>query len=166
MNELKGCCFTGHRPDKLPWGYDERDVRCIHFQALLSDVIEVLYEQGYRRFLCGMAMGADMLFAEAVITFRREHPDVILEAAIPFPGQASRWSRSMRQRYDRLLQAADETTVLCPQYTKYCMMARNRYMVDNSSLLLAAYNGAPGGTKNTVNYAIQKKLQVIQLPLF
>ena len=27
---FKRCCaFTGHRPKKLPWGYDETDGRCI-----------------------------------------------------------------------------------------------------------------------------------------
>ena len=25
MNKEKTCCFTGHRPDKLPWGEDEAD---------------------------------------------------------------------------------------------------------------------------------------------
>ena len=34
------------------------------------------------------------------------------------------------------------------------MMDRNRYMVDHASVLLAAYNGSPGGTMNTTLYAM------------
>ena len=25
----ESCCFTGHRPNKLPWGYREEDPRCL-----------------------------------------------------------------------------------------------------------------------------------------
>ena len=29
MDRAKTCCFTGHRPEKLPWRYDEGDSRCL-----------------------------------------------------------------------------------------------------------------------------------------
>lgn len=35
----KSCCFSGHRPAKLPWKYDERDPRCIEFKDRLFSVI-------------------------------------------------------------------------------------------------------------------------------
>jgi hypothetical protein len=38
-------------------------------------------------------------------------------------------------------------------------------MVDNADLLLAAYSGGSGGTKNTLAYAIKKHLEIIQLPV-
>ena len=33
------------------------------------------------------------------------------------------------------------------------MNDRNRYMVEHSSLVIACYNGKPGGTKNTLRFA-------------
>ena len=33
----KSCCFTGHRPAKLPWGYREEDPRCVTLKARISD---------------------------------------------------------------------------------------------------------------------------------
>ena len=36
MEREKTCCFTGHRPDKLPWGTDESDPRCLALKARLE----------------------------------------------------------------------------------------------------------------------------------
>ena len=33
------CCFTGHRPEKLPWGSDESDPRCTALKKKLSDAV-------------------------------------------------------------------------------------------------------------------------------
>ena len=45
------------------------------------------------------------------------------------------------------------------------MMRRNRYMVDNSSVVIAAFNGSSGGTLNTILYAMRKKREVIQISI-
>ena len=49
------CSFTGHRPEKLPWGEDESDIRCAQLKERLFDAVLAAYDQGYRHFLCGMA---------------------------------------------------------------------------------------------------------------
>ena len=41
------------------------------------------------------------------------------------------------------------------------MNLRNKYMVDNSDLLLAVWNGKKGGTANTVKYARKKEKEVV-----
>lgn len=61
----ESCCFTGHRPAKLPWGFDETDARCLHLKARIADALEAAYESGYRHFICGMALGCDLYFCEA-----------------------------------------------------------------------------------------------------
>ena len=43
------------------------------------------------------------------------------------------------------------------------MMQRNRYMVDRASLLVACFDGRPGGTMNTILYAQRSGVQVIIL---
>ena len=40
------CCFTGHRPAKLPWGTDEGDERCLRLKARLREVIARAVEDG------------------------------------------------------------------------------------------------------------------------
>ena len=159
------CCFTGHRPQKLPWGGRETDPRCLALKAELAARLEGLYELGCRRFLCGMAIGCDMYFAEAVLALREAHPDVRLEAAIPFGDQPGRWNERQRRRYNGLIDAADAVTVLQTVYTPECMMRRNRWMVDRSGILLACCDGRPGGTMNTILYAERSGVRVILIEI-
>ena len=155
------CCFTGHRPMKLPWGMNESDPRCIELKAQLASMLEAAYEMGYRNFICGMAIGCDMYFAEAVLALREQHPDVRLEAAIPCGGQSEKWNKKDRLRYNHLIDSADEVKVLQIQYTPDCMMKRNFYMVDKSSLIIACFDGRPGGTMKTILYAQRSGLQTL-----
>ncbi len=161
----QSCCFTGHRPMKLPWGMNEADPRCVELKLELAARLEAIYALGFRHFLCGMAIGCDMYFAEAVIALRETHGDVTLEAAIPFGDQAGRWNAVQRRRYNRLIDSADKVTVLQIGYTDDCMMQRNRYMVDRAALLLACYDGKPGGTMNTILYAERSGVKVILLEI-
>jgi len=159
------CTFTGHRENKLPWRGNEDDPRCLRLKEHIYAAVEAAYTAGIRHFICGMANGADMYFGEAVVALRSEHPEVTLEAAIPYEGQAGQWTAQQRKRYDRLAAECDYQTVVQHDYTPDCMMRRNRYMVDASSMLIAAYNGTPGGTQATLLYAIRSGLQIIELPM-
>ena len=74
MDRATTCCFTGHRPDKLPWGSRESDPRCLTLKRRLTQAVEGAYAQGMRHFICGMARGTDLYFAEAVLALRLERP--------------------------------------------------------------------------------------------
>lgn len=51
-------------------------------------------------------------------------------------------------------------------YDRFCMMRRNRYMVDRSGSLIAVYNGVPkGGTFQTLAYAMKKGLTIHTIDL-
>lgn len=159
------CCFTGHRPMKLPWGMREEDPRCLALKRELEARLTGLYDLGYRRFLCGMAIGCDMYFAEAVLKLRQQHPDLRLEAVVPFGDQPGRWNAAQRKRYNGLLDSADSVVVLQTAYTPDCMMRRNRYMVERSSLLLACFDGRPGGTMKTILYAERSGVKTVLIEL-
>ena len=161
----ESCCFTGHRPGKLPWRYNEFDPRCLKLKRRIADAVELAYEQGFRHFLCGMAMGCDLYFCEAVLALRERHPDVTVEAAIPCPTQADAWPPAQRERYDRLVAACDFETMVSGQYTSTCMLRRDRDLVDHASLLIAAFDGTSGGTRYTVEYALNQGLAIVDLPI-
>ena len=159
------CCFSGHRPNRLPWGSRESDERCLDLKASLAEQLEDLYGRGFRHFICGMAQGCDFYFAEAVLALRELHPDVTLEAAIPCPTQADAWPAAQKERYDRLVASCDFETMVSDHYTSSCMQRRDRYMVDHASLLIAAFDGTAGGTRYTVEYALSRGLSIVDLPI-
>jgi len=159
----QSCCFTGHRPEKLPWRFDEEDPRAIALKERTYDVVEALYQAGMRHFISGMARGCDFYFCEAVLRLRLEHEEITLEAAIPFEGQASAWPERDRNRYFHLVSQCDMETIVSTEYEKDCMKKRNYYMVDNAAVLIAVFDGFFGGTMQTVNYAKKSGLEVIEV---
>lgn len=159
-NRRQTCCFTGHRPAKLPWGNDERDPRCLCLKRSMAREVESLYLMGFRRFLCGMALGCDLYFAETVLELRERYPAARLEAALPFPGQADRWSSFNRARWQSILDACDAVTPVQDHYDPYCMLRRDRYMVGQSAAILAVFDGTSGGTKYTLDCAARERLSI------
>ena len=160
MEREKTCCFTGHRPGKLPWGEDESDPRCVELKEALQLALEKAYDRGFRHFICGMARGTDFYFCEAAQALRDERPGVTVEAAIPCEEQPAKWPEKDRDRYFRLVELCDFETVVQHHYDRGCMLRRNRYMVDHSALVIAAYNGTLGGTMYTLTYAMKKGVEV------
>lgn len=162
MERERTCCFTGHRPRGLPWHQDEKDLRCILTRERLALEVERAYQLGYRQFLCGMAQGIDLMAGETVIKAKYLHPDIRLEAAIPCRNQTNRWSAADKVRYEEILSQCDVVPQFLPEYTPECMMRRNRYMVLQSSRLIAVYDGiSGGGTKNTVLLAMEEGLDIV-----
>lgn len=150
----KTCCFTGLRPRKLPFGSDENDERCIRLKnTLCAKIRELIENEGVTRFISGLALGVDTYAAEAVLFLKEEYPGIRLEAAIPCADQTAFWSYADKKRYCRIAERCDVSTVLQKKYTDGCMQKRNRYMVDNSDIVIAVWDGTPGGTENTVRYA-------------
>lgn len=87
-------------------------------------------------------------------------------AALPFQGYDARWPAASRQKYKKLLDKCHEVRYICePGYTVSKMQIRNEWMVDNCDLLIAYWNGTPGGTANCVAYAHTKnKLTLVYNP--
>lgn len=155
-------CFTGHRSQKLPWRFDENDNRCKAMKIALRSEIEKAIKKGYITFLCGMTLGFDMICAETVISLKEIYPHIKMIGAIPCRDQDSMWTYAYKARYRKLLMQLDG--IRC-KYDRYngaeCMLERNRFIVNNSSLMIALFNDLPGGTKSTIDYARQQGLEII-----
>lgn len=156
------CSFTGHRPDKLPWGYNESGEVFETFRSRLLQKVEDAINLGYTHFICGMALGADIICAETIIELKKTNPNIKLECAIPCKNQTKGWKEESIARYNRILTEADIVTHVSDcNYFNGCMQKRNRYMVDNASLLIAIYSkDAGGGTKQTIDYAKSKNKEI------
>ena len=147
------CAFTGHRPQSLPFGFDESDKRCTSLKSVMRDQIVALIEnEGVTHFITGMALGVDMYAAEIVLDLKSKYPHITLESAIPCETQAIKWSVASRERYYNIAAKCDKETMLQREYTSDCMDKRNRYM-SITPIIFSQYGMDAQRYRNTVRYA-------------
>jgi uncharacterized phage-like protein YoqJ len=132
---------TGHRPSKLPTGYNPKPLIKLAGQWLDVNAPDLI--------ISGMALGWDQAVALAAI-----ERSILVHAYVPFVGQADKWPAQSHATYQRILQACDEVKVICPGgYLPEKMQKRNEAMVDACDRLLALWDGTSGGTGNCITYA-------------
>ena len=147
-NAEKTCCFTGHRPKKLHT--DEEMIR----KELKAKIAEAI-EAGYSTFISGMAFGVDLWAAEIVLDLKKDRQDLHLICAFPFQ------KKNYTAEEIRVMNAADLVEHVSEQYLPTGYHLRNQWMVDRSSRVIAVFNGSPGGTERTIEYAKQKGKEIV-----
>ena len=152
-------CGTGHRPPKLGGYGDKARADLIDFAR--RTLMVTLEDHPHRdlKVISGMALGWDIALAQASVIL-----GIPFIAAIPFVGQEKAWPQESQDFYNSVLALAEKKEIVCSGgYAPEKMLERNRWMVDNSSLVLALWDGSHGGTGHCVNYAKQQGKQIRQL---
>ena len=67
----------------------------------------------------------DIMVAETAQALQKDFPDVMLETAVPFEGQADKWPEGYRSRWQRCFDRADMIAVLSHQHTKGCLYSKH-----------------------------------------
>lgn len=143
---------TGHRPDKLG-GYS-KDVS----RRLRTMAADFMRARKPTKVISGMALGWDQAWAEAAIELH-----IPFIAAVPFAGQERRWPESSQSLYRTTIGYADEIVTIGDYYSAGAMQKRNEWMVDNSDLVVALWDGSFGGTCNCLAYLDKKKKRYVNL---
>lgn len=142
------CCVSGHRIVKK-----DLDIK------KLENVFKLSIEKGYKNFLVGMALGFDTICFQILEKIRKEK-DIKIIACIPCLTQDYKYSADDKKEYKRMIESADNKIILSESYNPWCMQKRNRFMVDNSTLLISYLRNAYGGTFNTVKYAQEQGIKI------
>lgn len=146
---------TGHRPEKIG-GYDPNNpirvaLRAAMRSRLLAHAPEVA--------ITGMALGIDQDFAQVCLEV-----NIPYIAAVPFPEQPSKWPPASQEHYRWLLRQASKVVyVSLPGYSREKMLIRNEWMVDHvgeDGIVIAVWDGSPGGTGSCVTYANRRKRKI------
>ena len=148
--------FTGHR--KIGGGYDIPNPT---FNYVCRETERLLLKIKPEKCISGMALSYDTWAAKICIKL-----GIPYIAAVPFVGQEKLWKEESKKEYKELLDKAVEVVYVChPGYASWKMQERNCWMVDNSDIVIACFNGQPGGTRNCILYAKSKdkKLMVIKV---
>lgn len=163
-------CITGHRPNGLPreYGYNLNN----EAWSKLKEYIEITIQESYKfatpneelTLVTGMALGVDTAFWEIANEMRKNNPNIKIEAALPFVGQEKKWTEESQKQYKKMLSESDKVTIVSEGgFATYKMMARNRYMVNKSDIVIAVICKKTGGTANCVNYAKKHNKLVIEI---
>lgn len=155
MEKTLGCCFFGQR--RLPKDRIEQIV------IRLDREIENLINQGVTDYIFCGGLGFDLLAASLIIAKKEMGKKIHLIFTLPFIDQDKFWSDEQRNIYRSLLGEADEIIYISEEYTDGCIKKRNRYMVDNSAYCIYAWLHPFSGTDQTVRYARQKGVKVINV---
>lgn len=171
---------TGHRADKMGgWkdslgGYINDHPVVVNLRTVLLEVLEdLIVREGKSRFISGGALGFDSMFFWCVNHLKKKYPHIQNVLAIPFVNQHIKWQSQQRKWYFKMLELADEVIDVAreSQYQTFedknstnpipldsfsgdKMKRRNEYMVDNSSVMVAFYDGSRGGTGHCYRYAL------------
>ena len=151
INREKACAFTGHRVV----------ANAFNKERLKEEIFNAI-ERGFDTFLVGMAVGFDTI-AFQILEKIRETIDIKIVACIPCKNQDLKFNIAQKKEYQRMVTSADYRIVLSESYTNTCMMDRNKFMVDNSSLLIAYVTKTFGGSFKTKEYAKDNGIEVIEL---
>jgi uncharacterized phage-like protein YoqJ len=157
--------LTGHRPDKL-WGYNLNNKNYqLLFNQLLKIIEENIKKHGNLTCHSGMALGADTVWAYAIIHAKEKFPGQIkFVAEVPFTEQTNKWRHLDKVRWNFLHDKADAINVYSNEYYPYVMQKRNIGMIDACDLLIAVYNGSvSGGTHNALKYAKSKDKEIVYI---
>lgn len=152
--DKKTCCVTGHR--------EITDDQIAYIKEELRRQVQTAIQDGYTHFISGFAQGVDLLFAEIVSEEKKQHPNLFLEAAIPYTGRL----KTKDENFHKLLKNCNGIKIECEKYTPSCFMQRNRYMVGQSQRVIAVYDGREsGGTLFTMRYAhiLERDIRVIEI---
>lgn len=150
------CAFSGHRPTRFSFKYDETHPACIKLKKVLAEQIDFLYRQGITDFYTGCALDIDLWAGEAVLPLMELHPEIKLHCVVPFAAQNQKWTPEQQARYHALLDRSSDIFLTQEKYSEVCYYIRNRYLVDHADVILAVYDmqaNKRSGTGYTVHYA-------------
>lgn len=153
-------CFSGHRPEKLPFKGDTNAPEIRMLISMIYKEIQNSIDEGYDTFITGVARGIDLWAGSLVADIKSNNPKIKLISAVPYTLYGKTWKGADKWNLCYIMQKSDEIFYVCDEYSKICMKKRNEYMVNNSSKLIAVINDYKSGTGQTVRYAQKNNLKI------
>ena len=162
MTKLNSCCFTGHR--SIP------ENELAEVTEKLHHAVRLLSSCGFSYFICGGALGFDMLAEQVILKEAENNGEIKLVLALPCRDQTGKWLKTgkngtdLLREYMRLKAEAAAVIYVTDFYADGCMKERNQFMVDNSSFCVAYYNGSVrSGAGQTFRMAAKAGLKIYNI---
>lgn len=129
-------------------------------KSMLFYQIHEAVEEGFEYFISGLARGVDIWAAQYVLEIKKKYPKIKLIGAKPYEEHGMRLKGQDLWELTNVINGADMIVDVTGEYSRDCYSKRNRYMVDNSSRLIAVVSDYKSGTGQTISYANKKQIDV------
>lgn len=152
--------FAGDCVDNCCCGFGHRDFYRNISDDLLNIIKNLVINENITTFLTGNMGGFDKIFSFAVRSCKSFNPDIKLILVMPyFSNKLNTQKQYYEQMYDEII--IPEEMDGC--YYKAAITKRNRWMVDESQIIISGVYYGYGGAYDTIKYANRKSKQVIEL---
>lgn len=180
MSDTTSICFTGHRPNNPSMGgYDWDSSKNKLIQMKLREaILMVTSKKAHVECITGGALGVDQM-AFALCYSLKQRPEGknidAIRLAIPFEKNYTKWRQADIERQIRHIKKADSVIFvdtlpeyyvpgsIMGEYHRDKLDQRNKFMVDQSSIVIAVWDGKPSGTGNCVRYAREMNRSIIYI---
>lgn len=152
----KTCCFSGHRAIRD----DKKDIIIARTEILIRKLI---LKRRIRFFGVGGALGYDYICAMILLRLRAtDFPHIKVILIYPFEGYQSKWTQEQKDMYAQIWDKFDKRVCVSEVGNNEAFLARNRHMVNHSSVLVCYYDQhrSRSGTGQCVRYAKHQALEV------
>lgn len=165
--------LTGHRPNVLG-GWDIQTPEYYQLQGDLEAYIQLKLKE-HEIVYChsGLALGADTIWAKAILAVKGLYPErVKFVAECPMTNQPNKWvSYSDKQYWHHLMENADITNIYDEDFAEHntrqnairALFARNNGMINacDELLVLMWVDTTSGGTHGAYKYAQKKNKHTV-----
>lgn len=142
-------CFCGH--SKLYSNYDSIRAKCL-------EIVRGLIAKGADSFLIGDYGDFDSLAASVCLALKKDYPNIEVCLVLPYyRPYIDDYTQQRYNRFDSIITPPPEDTPY-----RYRIVKANQYMVDQADIVIA-YVRTSGGAAKTMEYAIRKAKNIINL---
>lgn len=125
-----------------------KDVR-----SVLRNIIEDLINKGANEFLLGGYGTFDLIAAHTIKALKFKYPHILSVYVTPY----------INREWDRKLYDCSEYPPIENTPKRYAILKRNKWMIDNSDILVAYVSHSWGGAAKTLEYAHRKNIEIMNI---
>ncbi len=157
-------CFSGYRPKKFDFPLINGNKQFEQLKSELKSLAIKLIKDGYKTFYIGLAEGFDVIAGEILLQCEKELNLILdIQCVLPYLNFFDTFEGDWGKRASKLIDETNSINIISMKYKQGVFYERNRFMVDNSKLLVCYYDGKKGGTKYTLDYAKKNNLYIINI---
>lgn len=146
---MKTICITG--PREIPKDKSE------YVKQSLRNEVEKAIADGFVSFFSCMLNDVDLDFAAFVVEKMKQHPELLLEAVIPYADRM----KSKDKRFHELMRQCSSIKVISQERDRDCYFATNRYLTENSERVIAISADKPkSNTAQLIRMATAKGMDL------